>query len=230
MIDGHTVTAIIPARGGSKSIKRKNLQNLGNKPLLVWPIESSLKSSEIDRTIVSTDDDEIAEVAKQNGAEVYFRPEYLAKDDSVVIDTIKHLYSQLRSEGDIADIFLLLEPTSPFRSADLIRKCLTKLIKGSYDSLATFHLADIHPDRVWKIHNDIPTPYIEGSVAWKPRQALAPAYQLNGAVYVFFPNRLPRHGISLLFGKFGAEIIDHDQVVDIDTKQDLEIANAILKT
>jgi CMP-N-acetylneuraminic acid synthetase len=230
MIEGFTVIAIIPARGGSKSIRRKNLQHLGSKPLLMWPIESSLRSPEIDRTIVSTDDEEIAEVAKRNGAEVYFRPDYLATDKSVVIDTIKHLYSQLRSEGATADIFLLLEPTSPLRTPDLIRKCLKKLIEGPYDSLATFHTADIHPDRVWKIDEDSPTPYIEGSVAWRPRQALTPAYQLNGAVYAFFPGRLPKQGISLLFGKFGAEIIDADKVIDIDTEQDLEIANAILKT
>ena len=230
MIDGLSVASIIPARGGSKSIKQKNLQYLGNKPLLMWPIECSLKTGLIDRTIVSTDDDEICEVAKRGGAEVYRRPNYLATDDALVIDTIRHLHSQLTLEGKPVDIFVLLEPTSPFRTPELIGRCLRKLIDKSYDSLATFHEAEIHPERIWKIEDEHPAPFINGGVAWRPRQSLSPAYQLNGAVYAFYPDRLPVNGVGLLFANFGAEIMEADNIIDIDTNKDLAIANALLKS
>jgi CMP-N,N'-diacetyllegionaminic acid synthase len=122
-----------------------------------------------------------------------------------------------------------LEATSPFRSLELISRCLNRLVEEDLDSIATFRKATVNPERTWKIINGAPTTFIEGAVPWKPRQRLTDAYQLDGAVYAFYPDRLPMDAPSLLFGSTGAEVTVDDIVVDIDTPLDLEIANAILR-
>ena len=95
-------------------------------------------------------------------------------------------------------------------------------------SIATFHEAEINPERTWRIEDGSPRPFINGAIPWKPRQLLTPAYQLNAAVYAFAPDRLPADSPSILFGKMGAEIVPADSVVDIDTLKDFAYANALL--
>ena len=110
---------------------------MGNKPLIGWSIDVA-KIESIDRIIVSTDDDEISSVAKQLSSEVYMRPPQLAKDDSLIIDSILNLILKLKNENYIADIMVLLEPTCPFRDvADVNAKLLTNS-KHSFDTVATF--------------------------------------------------------------------------------------------
>ena len=230
MIEGRRVIAVTPARGGSKSVPYKNLYPLGGRPLLSWPIDCALKTPEIDRMIVSTDDDRIAAAALNFGAEVYRRPEALASDTALVADALRHLWKQLQSEGERGDILVLLEATSPFRSPELVSRCLRRLVDEDLDSIATFHDAEINPERAWRIDSGMPQPFIPGAVPWKPRQLLTPAYQLNGAVYAFYPDRLPPTVPNILFGKMGAEIIAADSVIDIDTLKDFVIANAILQS
>jgi len=224
------VIALIPARGGSKSIHHKNLQILGDRPLIGWPISCALETSELDRVIVSTDDPLISKVARELEAEVYIRPEELASDTSLVADTIRQLWKQLRSEGETAEIVVLLEATSPFRNPELIRLCLNRLVNENLDSIATFHEADLHPERAWSIVEGVPSPFISGAVPWTPRQLLRTAYQLNGAVYALYPDRLPPSAPNILFGRMGAQVVPADTVVDIDTLKDLVIANAIFKS
>jgi len=229
MIENLRVIAIIPARGQSKSIPRKNLRLLGDKPLISWAIECALGSPEVDRVIVSTDDQAIASVSREYGAEVYERPPELATDTSLIADTLRDLWSRLRIEGDQADIFLLLEPTSPFRDSSLINRCLKRLVSEQFDSIATFNEAAINPERVWRITEGIPQTFIEGAVPWKPRQLLSKAYQLNGALYAFFPDRWPSGIPNILFGRSGAEVIPADDAFDIDNSIDLFLANELLK-
>lgn len=230
MIDGKRVVALIPARGGSKSIPYKNLKLLGDTPLICWPISVALETEQLDRVIVSTDDEKIAGVAKDAGAEIYLRPPHLATDTSIVSDTIRDLWKRLRGEGESAEFLVLLEPTSPFRTPEIIAKCLSRMIDENLDSIATFHEAELNPERAWKIHDGHATPFIPGSVAWKPRQQLTKAYQLNGVVYVTKPDMLTGENISILVGNSGAEIIDQHSAIDIDTERDFIIANAILKS
>ena len=122
MIDGKRVIAVTPARGGSKSVPYKNLYPLGGKPLIAWPIESARATKEIDRILVSTDDDRIAKTAIELGAEVYRRADDLATDSALVADALRELWNRLRSEGEDAEILVLLEATSPFRAPDLITR------------------------------------------------------------------------------------------------------------
>jgi CMP-N,N'-diacetyllegionaminic acid synthase len=228
VIERERVIAIVPARGGSKSIRNKNLRPLGGKPLLAWPIASAQQTPELDRIIVSTDDPRIAETARSLGAECYDRPAEYAGDEALVVDVIRHLYGVLRAEGETARIAVLLEATSPFRSPALISACLRRLVDEELDSIASFHPAAINPERVWRIENGTPRPFLDGAVPWRPRQLLTPAYQLNGAVYAFRLDRMPADGPGVLFGKMGAEIVRAEDVVDIDDERDLAIANALL--
>ena len=164
----------------------------------------------------------------QLGAEVYRRSAELASDTAVVADTIRDLWRRLRSEGETADILVLLEATSPFRSPAIIDRCLRRMVDEQLDSIATFHEAEINPERTWRIESGAPEPFIRGAIPWKPRQLLSPAFQLNAAVYAFLPDRLTADSPSILFGKMGAEIVPADSVVDIDTLKDFAYANALL--
>jgi CMP-N,N'-diacetyllegionaminic acid synthase len=229
MLNGKRVIAIVPARGGSKSIPGKNIKPLDGKPLLAWSIDIARQVAEIDRIIVSTDDSEIAAVASIYGAEVYDRPAQLASDDALVIDAIKDLLSRLASEGGSPEWVVLLEPTCPLRSADDVRKCLALVAQGQFDSVATFKEADLNPHRAWRLVNGVPEVFIPGAVPWLPRQKLPHAYQLNGAVYIFRTALLAEETRSLLVGRLGAVLMPRERSQDIDDRLDFMIVEAILR-
>ena len=227
MIGPSRVIALIPARGRSKSVHRKNLQEVGGISLVGRAIQAAKSAKEVDRIIVSTDDDEIAATARGLGAETYIRPLELASDSAIVADTIRYLRDALRQEGENAEIFILLEPTCPIRPEGIISECLKELVSTNSDSIATFQELSTKLERIWKIENGIATPYIDGSIPWKPRQELSTGYELNGAVYAFYPDRLPENQPSLLYGKTYAHVME-EHVIDIDTIEDLERVDAIL--
>ena len=229
MIDGKRVFAVIPARGGSKSIPGKNIKALGGKPLLAWPIDVAREVAEIDRIIVSTDDKEIGDVARRFGAEVYERPAHLATDQALVIDALKDLLARLEAEGDAPEWVILLEPTCPLRTAGDVRACMELVATGEYDSVATFKDADLNPHRAWRIADGVPEVFIPGAVPWLPRQKLPKAYQLNGAVYVFRGALLKEEAKSLLVGRLGAVLMPRERSQDIDDHLDFMIVEALLK-
>jgi CMP-N-acetylneuraminic acid synthetase len=229
VIRNERVVAVIPARGGSKSIPRKNIAPLGGRPLIAWSIDVAQRTPAIDRTLVSTDDPEIGRVAAGLGAEVYQRPAALSADDSLVIDALRHLVRTLKSEGEQATILVLLEPTCPLRSVDDVSRCIDLVTEG-WDSAATFRAAELHPHRAWRIVNGAPQSFIEGAVPWLPRQRLPEAYQLNGAVYVVHTHDLlDQQAIGLLFGRTAAVVMPPERSVDIDTPHDLLVAEAMLR-
>lgn len=225
---GQRVVALIPARGGSKSVKLKNLHPLGGKPLIQWSIEVARASPAIDRVIVSTDHPEIAAAARAMGAEVAMRPDELASDTALAIDVLRHHIRELRAEGETAKWMTLLEPTAPFRLPRDILACLDQLASRDLESVATFMDAHLNPHRAWTIEDGRPRPFIEGAVPWLPRQKLPPAHQLNGAVYAFEMDRLPADGVAVLFGRSGAVLMEDARSFDIDTLKDFAVANALL--
>jgi len=230
LINDKRVVAVVPARGGSKSIPRKNLAILGGRPLIGWSIDVALRSATIDRVLVSTDDAEISDVAKALGAEVYTRPAALATDDALVIDALRDLIRRLRSEGEVADVLVLLEPTCPMRSTADVDECVALVASGEWESAATFRSAELHPHRAWRIDEGSPRPFIEGAIPWLPRQRLPPAYQLNGAVYAVVMDRLlDESEIGLLVGRTAAVVMPAERSVDIDTPHDLAVAEALLR-
>jgi CMP-N,N'-diacetyllegionaminic acid synthase len=126
------ILGLTPARGGSKGIPRKNIRLLCGKPLLVWTVEAALRSRCIDRYVVSTEDDEIARVAREAGAEVLDRPAELATHHADTLNVMQHAVESIR-----ADVLVLLQPTSPIRDPDLIDSCIERFRDADADSLAT---------------------------------------------------------------------------------------------
>jgi len=230
MIDDKRVVAAVPARGGSTTVSNKNLRSLGGKPLVAWPIDVAAEMPEIDRTVVTTDDEAIASAARERGAEVISRPDELADDDSLVIDALRHLVGELRAEGEEAAYLVMLEPTCPLRTSEDVRRCLDLLADPAtdYDSVATFTEADPSPHRLWELRDGSPEPYVEEADPWLPRQAQPEGYELTGAVYAFEIDALPDEGSSLLFGDSGAVTMPRERAVDIDTEFDFQLAELLL--
>lgn len=227
MIGEERVIGVIPARGGSKGVPRKNVREVGGTPLVGWSIEASRGTDAIDRTIVSTDDDEIAAVAREFGAEVSDRPPELATDDAPVIDTLRHLLGELRGAGDAPRYVAMLEPTCPFRRPEDVQACIELLAEEDLDSVATFTGAELNPHRAWRLTDDGPETVVAGADPWLPRQRLPEAYQLNGGVYAFVAEALPEEGPAMLFGDRGAVTMPPERSVDIDTPLDLEFARLV---
>ena len=222
------VIAMIPARGGSKSIPDKNLVSLGGKPLLAWSIDIAKATPAIDRVIVSTDDPKIAAAAEKRSAEVYRRPDRLATDDALVIDAVRDVIGRLREEGETAQIMVLLEPTCPFRAVEDIEACIDE-VRAGRDSAATFTAADVNPHRTWRLTGEGPEPFVKGAVPWRPRQELEDAYQLNGAVYAFRLDALSPDDVGLLVGRTAAVVMPAERSVDIDEPLDLAVARSQLR-
>ena len=223
--------AIIPARGGSKGIPGKNIKEFAGKPLIVHSIEASLKCPLVNRTVVSTDDDKIAEVSIAHGAQVIKRPNELATDSSLVIDAIKYTVRKVEEEGDEVDIVILLEPTSPFRRAEDLEKCIQILLEDKADSVATFTNSDVSPNRLWRVSEDIVEPYIEGAVPWLPRQKQPKAHELTGQIYGLSKKVLfeKEDSISLLLGRIYPVITPRETALDIDTELDFMVAEKIME-
>lgn len=229
MIGNERVVAAIPARGGSKGVPRKNVRELGNKPLLAWSIDVAKETACIDRVVVTTDDDEIATVARDYAAEVVMRPEQLATDDALVIDAIRHLVTTLRDDGEQARYLTMLEPTCPFREPEDIQASVELLATEDFDSVATFTEAELNPHRAWRIADTQPEPMVKDADPWQPRQKLPDAYELNGGAYTFEMDALPETGPAMIFGNCGAVTMPSERSIDIDTPLDLEFARLVAK-
>ena len=230
-MDRKEVLAIIPARGGSKGIPGKNIKLFAGKPLLVHSIETALNCPAVSRTVVSTDDYEIADVAAAHGAEVVIRPSELAADTSLVIDAMKYTVQKVEEDGRDVDIVTLLEPTSPFRRAEDLDKCLEILTEDKADSVATFTPSDVSPNRLWRVSEEVVEPYIEGAVPWLPRQKQPKAFELTGQIYALSKAILfeKEDSISLLLGRMSAVITPRETALDIDTELDFMIAEKVME-
>jgi CMP-N,N'-diacetyllegionaminic acid synthase len=231
VIHNKRVVALIPARGGSKSIPFKNIKMMNGKPLIAWTIETAFDTEEIDRVIVSTDHASIASVAHQYGAEVMLRPDHLSQDDSLPIDVIRYCMERLETEKEQAELIVYLEPTCPLRKPEDISVCLSILtnpVKG-LSSVATFKEADLHPFRAWKMDGSKPSLFIDGAVPWLPRQQLPEACQLNGAVYAFTKDSISGSSISVLSDRCGAVMMPKSRSVDIDDEIDFLFAELLMK-
>jgi len=202
------VLGIIPARGGSKGIKRKNLEMICGKPLIYWSIVAAKKSKLLDRFVVSTEDKKIKNVAKRFGAEVLDRPPYLAADSSTTISVLQHI---LNNDID-ADIVVLLQPTSPIRDGTLIDKCISTFLEKQPDVLATGF-------RTYQ--------YGWGENQNVPRQKLKGWFYDDGNIYVFKASNVKK-GIWC-GGKKYPMIIDKICNFEIDDEIDFSIVEMLMK-
>ena len=223
------IYTVIPARGGSKSIPRKNIKIVQGYPLIKYSIDYSIESNLISKTVVSTDDDEIAKISKNLGASVPFiRPSELAEDDTEDFPVIEHALNELESiYSEIIDIIVLLRPTSPLRPPKLIERGLELLAKNpSASSVRAVTLASQHPFRQWMQEGD----YIKGFSMTeknpepfnKPRQILPQVYFQTGDIELIKRETIKNGSVS--GSKVLPLIIEPSDVFDIDNLQDLKKA------
>lgn len=217
--------ALIPARGGSKGIPRKNIKLIAGKPLIVWTIEAALGSSLLDAVVVSTDDPEIAEVARQAGAEVPFiRPSKLAQDQTPGLGPVLHALDQLPQYDSV----LLLQPTSPLRTTEDIDACLRLAMQQKAPSVVSVSEADTHPYWTYRMTEDQALRKFIDAEPVARRQDLPQAVALNGAMYFADVNWLRRSG-SLIGTETLAYVMARERSVDLDTPLDWKFAELLLK-
>ena len=185
-LDGAYVLGMINARGGSKNVPRKNIRPLLGKPLIAYSIEVGRAVPLIDRVVVSTEDAEIAEVAKSYGADVPFmRPAALASDAALQVDTIVHVLKALEETGTRIDIVVLLQPTCPLRAVSDVTGCLELMARSGADTVISVAETKYHPMGMWCRHEDsLLEPYSSTAAKGYNRQTLKPLYWRTGAVYV----------------------------------------------
>lgn len=226
---------IIPARGGSKGIKHKNIVDLGGKPLLQYTAEAAHKSRHLDRIILSTDDEDIAKVGRECGLEVPFmRPPYLSGDNVANPPVVYHVLSKLEAEGFIPDIIVLLQPTSPFRTCGHIDDSIMQLVNRNCSSVLGVMEIPAHYSPHWQFKRDEENRISLFTTGGTPkarvhqRQKLPVTYVSNGALYVFWLNTLLSDN-SYYGDTCECYEMSHEDSVNIDSKEDLRLAEIYLQ-
>lgn len=226
------ILGLIPARGGSKGLPRKNVKSLLGKPLIAWTIEQALASKYLDRVVISTDDKEIAEISKKYGAEVPFmRPKELAEDNAKGIDVVLHVIDWLKENNKKKhyDLIMLLQPTSPLRKSEDIDKAIELLFLKEAKAIVSVCEVDHHP--LWS--NTLPEDgcmkdFIKQESMNKNRQELPVFYRLNGAIYLAYCNYIKER--KSFFGeKTFTYIMPRERSIDIDDEIDFELAEILIK-
>lgn len=226
------VFCFIFARGGSKGVPRKNIRKLAGKPLISYTIETGLSSDLIDRVFVSTDDLEIAGVAKKYGAEVPFiRPRDLARDDSPEWLAWQHAIMEISSRQDIdkMDIFVALPATAPLRNIGDVDACINTFINNDTDIVITVKNAARHPsfNMVVLDENDSARLVMQTNSAVHRRQDAAPIYDMTTVAYVSSPDFILNSG-GIFEGRVTAVKIPDERALDIDSVLDFEFAEFMM--
>lgn len=223
------VLGIIPARGGSKGIQRKNIKMLAGKPLLAHAIDAAKDSGILERIVVSTDDAEIADVAKQFGAEVLMRPEELAQDKTPTLPVLIHVVESLKREGYGADAVMLLQPTAPLRTGVHIQGAYDLFNASGADSVVSVaEIPDTHnPHWQFVLDADSRMSIFTGE-DFKDiiarRQDLEKTYTREGAIYLFKTELLFRDPPSFYGTDVRAYVMDAAHSLNIDTPEDFALA------
>jgi N-acylneuraminate cytidylyltransferase len=223
MLGGERVLAVIAGRGGSKGLPRKNVRDLAGKPLIAWSIATAAQSRFLDRTVVSTDDPEIAETARRHGGDVPFmRPAELADDTASIVDAVLHAADNVVEKHRYV---VLLQATSPLRLGSDIDGALEHCRRHGAPACLSITPA---PKARWALEMDaagLLRPLLEST---NRRQELADAYQPNGAVYVAELEWL-RTERSFYTPQTIGYVMPAERSVDIDTRMDFLLADAILR-
>ena len=226
------ILGVIPARGGSKGIPKKNIKPLAGKPLIVWTIEIAKKSKYLDKTIVSTDDAEIKKVAEQYGGEVPFlRPAELATDKAAMIPVLRHACETMEKQlGRKIDVIVLLDATAPLRSTDDIDSCIQRLADEKRDSVLTvteslknpyFNMIEIAPDGKIHLVKQPEKPIFR-------RQDAPKVYDVTSSSYAFSREFLFKaevvHGLNT-----AAVIVPQERAGGIDTEIEFRMVDELMR-
>ena len=229
MYKNKKIISIIPARGGSKRLPRKNILPLAGKPVIAYSIEKSLNSKYIDRTIVSTEDKEIAEVSKKYGAEVIERPKELATDEATTLVVLQHVLSVLKEKDCNPDVVVLLQPTSPLRKTIQIDESIKKLIDS--DVSAVVSVSELHIGYKWLLEiKDKKLDFISQNNLKNTRtQDQKKAYMLNGAINAYKTETVLKSKTYNFNDNCMPLIMDKITSMEIDDKTDLELIDLYMK-
>ena len=234
MVNDIKILAIIPARGGSKSLPRKNIRLLHGIPLIAYSIAAGLQAKKVNRVIVSTDDKEIAEIARKWGAEVPFmRPSEIAQDDTTDLPVFQHALKWLfKHENYKPNIIVQLRPTSPLRPLGCVDNAIDILLKNKADSVRTVIPSGQNPYKMWRINKKgYMTPLLSvpgiAEPYNMPRQKLPSTYWQTGHIdvirYETIVNKNSMSGKNIL-----SLILDPIYAVDIDTQTNLNNAEKVM--
>ncbi len=226
MYNKKTFLVIIPARGGSKRLPRKNILDLAGKPLIVWSIEAGLNSKYIDKVIVSSDDDEILEISKIYGAQIIKRPSELASDTATTFDALKHTIDNIEKY----DYIVLLQATSPLRDEKHIDEAIELLEAKGADAVISVCEMDHSP--LWS--NTLPLDnsmigFLKDEILNKRSQDLAQYFRLNGATYICKTDKLLEEKSFFLKDNIFAFKMDRQSSIDIDEEIDFKFAEMLIK-
>ena len=220
------ITALIPARQGSKGIKNKNLKKINGEPLLVWTIKSALKSKYINKVVVSTDSKKIAAISSKFGAYVPgLRPKKFSRDTSSTESVIKHYIDNWSSKDET---IVLLQPTSPIRHKYTLDSAILKFFNEDYDSFLSISKVKNH--YLWKIKKNTASPQYDINKRLR-RQDMDDSnftYYENGSIYIFSSKKFLKFE-NRLFGKIGYLVLDKLESIDIDDEIDIKITNSLIK-
>jgi len=221
------VLGLIPARGGSKGVPKKNIRIVDGQPLISYSIEMGKKSKLISDVIVSTDSDEIIEVVKKYGCDYYKRSDINAQDESPIEPVVFEVLENLQTKYDV---LVLLQPTAPIREIEDIDNVIKMLIDDNdLDTVVSVvELEDIHPARMYLVNDDLEMTPLNPSLERKRRQDLDPVYLRNGAIYAtristFLKTR------KLINDSKKAYVMPESKWANVDTERDLLITELLIK-
>jgi len=224
------ILAIIPARGGSKRLPGKNIKLLGGKPLINWTLDAVKGIPEICDILVSTDDSEIASIAKKGGAYVpWLRPNELSNDEASSVDVAIHALDWYEKEHGNVDGLMLLQPTSPFREQNTIKTGITLFRNNGLLPVIGVSRVGEHPEWMFKEKNNLLVPFLDDHSFDKRSQDLATLFIVNGGFYLLSPIDIRmRHSF---FGTTNIPliVISPKEQLDIDTHNDFELAEFFLE-
>ena len=230
MYKNKKILAIIPARGGSKRIPRKNIKLLNGKPLISYAINAAKKSKYIDRIIVSTDDKKIARVAKKCGAEVPFmRPAELASDTASALPVIQHAVRYFEDKKKFKpDLIVIVQPTSPLVIAEDIDGTIEKIVTTGTNSCFSASKISQRPEWMYLLNNKKPTLFLNKSSLKARSQDLPELGIINGAVYVMTHNTIMKRN-KIIDENTSIYLMPRERTVDIDELFDFQLAEFLMK-
>lgn len=225
------VMGLITARGGSKGVPRKNVSQVAGKPLIAWTIDAAKSAKTIDRLIVSTDDEQIARISREWGAEVPFtRPADLARDDSPHVDCVIHALEQMRDHaGYEPDYLVLLQPTSPLRTSADIDAAVNLALQQDVDAVVSVCETHDHPFLVRRMDaGGVLSPFMPCDLDYARRQDLPAAFAMNGAIYVNRVSRLLASRKIECDNPLGY-VMPPERSLQIDTPWDMRLCELVLE-
>ena len=231
MFRGKKVLGIVPARGGSKRIPKKNLRQFGNKPLMTWTIEAARQSKTIDEVILTTDDNEIEKVGVMAGVDrVIVRPQILAADNSSTLSVIQHVFENGNYPLGIFGYFVLLQPTSPLRTAGHIEEAFALIEKLGGSGGISVCRTEYPLEWMGKIPpSKSADSFIRQTKLDSPARSLEAGYQINGAIYILPIDMFLKEKTFFLTKGMVAFEMSRRESIDIDEPYDLELAEWLLR-